>query len=147
MSRIVITLHPNTDHLEMVLNDRMFNTERYSFSREKEAVGAEKVLLNVLNNCVVGIVKAETTKNTLKMEIQEGMLLSELIPPTLTAIKEFVGEKGYDPEIFVNDKRYIEQPEYAVSSDEYDHGRQISPGKKAKPGSVDIGVPYMIWTI
>lgn len=143
-SRIVVLLHPNTKYIEFIMNDRMFNKEEYQFSRKAEAMGPEKTLLRVLNSCTNGVVKAEPGRNAMRVEIQDGFFLYEVVPEILIAIKEFVGEKDYNPEIFVDDRRYIVEPEYAES--DWEIGCQISPGVKAKPGEVDIGVLYTVWS-
>jgi len=144
MSRIVITLHPNTSFMQFVLNDRMFNHEKYCHSRSNDPVGAEEKLLKVLNYYTVGVVSAEASKNKLRVEIERGMMLDEIIPPVITAIKEFVGEKDYEPEIFLEDDRWEVEPVVAEGIDPWDV-RTVEEGRKMAPGRALIGVTYTPW--
>lgn len=145
MSRIVIVLHPNPSYIEFIMNDRMFNQEQYQFSRKEEPNGPEATMLRVLNTYTNGVVKVEPGRNAMRVEIQDGFLLSEVVPEILIAIKAFVGEKDYQPEIFVDERRFVEQPVYSESENNWGDSRLITPGVKAKPGEVDIGVPYGVW--
>lgn len=138
-SRITVVLHQNPSYVTISLNDRLFNKERYSFSRAAQAVGSEKEMLDVLNNCTVGIKSAETGKNELKLELSEGMFIHEVIPAVLIAIKHFVNDPTYQPTVYCNDKRWEVEPE------EDDDGFPRKPGVKVPPKSVNIGVEYVVF--
>lgn len=139
MSRITIILHPNTSRVDVVLNDRMFNKERYSHSRDREAAGAEKVLLDVLNDCTVGVERASASKNTLSLDIADGMLHAEYMPAVIRAVQKFVGESDYKPVIACEDRRYSVAPEYRSD------GWTEKPGIRVAAGKVDIGLEYQAW--
>jgi hypothetical protein len=139
--RLTIILHPNTSRIDVTRNDRVFNYEQYSFSRKAEPVGAEKALLDILNTHIIGIDAAKASKNTLQLEICDGMLLSEFIPQVITAVKHFGGEaEPYNPEIFVENRRYSVDPIY-----DHEDGYTISEGVRERAGTVDIGVPYKVF--
>lgn len=136
-SRITIVLHPNTRYITLTLNDIMFNKEQYSFIRKRQPVGAEKDMLEVLNECTIGISKAETCKNQLKLELTEGMFPSEIIPAVIVAVKHFVNDPEYDPIIFCDDQRWKVWPT------ESEDGWTSRGGVKVAPGSVKLGVQYL----
>lgn len=138
-SRITVTLHPNTSYVTITLNDRLFNKERYSFSRASEAVGAEKEMLDILNSCTIGIVQAETTKNQLKLQICEGMFVNEIIPAVLIAVKHFVSDSSYDPKVYCDDKRWEVEPR------EDGNGFPLTDGVKVARNQADIGVEYEVF--
>jgi hypothetical protein len=140
-SRLTIILHPNPSRVDIVLNDRLFNTEKYSFSRKNEAVGREKELLDYCETCIVGVDRATANKNTLKLEISDGVLLKEFLPQVIVAIKRWGSSvERYEPEIFVDNRRWEESPVY--NSD----GWIIRKGIQQSPGQINIGFPYKIWT-
>ncbi|MNK14386.1 hypothetical protein D3C87_325050 [compost metagenome] len=144
-SRIVVILHPNTSRIDFTINDRMFNREKYCFNREVEAVGPEAAMLDVLNTCTNGIVKAEASRNSMSLEIEDGFYLSEVVPPVITAIKEFVGEKDYTPIVYVDDRRWKKEPVTVDSGDDWMPERVIEQGSKYSPGEANIGVQYVPW--
>lgn len=138
--RITIILHPNTSRIDVTLNDRLFNHEQYSFSRKADPVGAEKVLLDHLNENVVGIEGAKASKNTLQLEVADGMLLREFIPQVITAVKVFGSEiEQYDPVIAVENRRYDVDPVYD------EDGYTVSNGLREAPTAPNIGVPYDVF--
>lgn len=136
-SRLTVTLHPNPRCVTITSNDMLFNKERYSFSRNKQPVGAEKQMLDVLNECTIGISKAETCKNQLKLELTEGMFPSEIIPAVIVAVKHFASDPEYDPLIFCDDQRWKVWPT------ESQDGWHSFGGVKFPPGSANIGVQYL----
>lgn len=140
-SRITVILHPNPTCIDVVLNDRMFNQEQYGFSRKKQAEGAEAAMLDVLNRFTIGIRKAETSKNTLKLEISDGMLPNEIVPAVITAITRFVDEADYSPVIFCDDRRRRVWP--VESGDEW--SSRSTGGVRYNSGEVDLGVEYTPW--
>lgn len=144
-SRIVVILHPNSSRICVTMNDRMFNTEKYAFSREQEAGGREAVMLEVLNKYTNGIVKAETSRNRMSLEVENGFYLSEIIPPVITAIKEFVGDWDYEPVIYVDERRWKKEP-VTEGGDEWGFGeRTIERGIHYAPGEANIGLAYVPW--
>lgn len=138
-SRITVILHPNTSRVSIVLNDRVFNKERYSFSRKAEPIGPEKIMLDVLNDCIIGIINAEAAKNELSLEISECTYPSDYIPQVILAVKNYVGESDYSPVIYCDDRRYTKEPEYNSE------GWTVTPGITEKKGSVNLGIPYVVW--
>lgn len=138
--RLTIILHPNTSRIDIVLNDRKFNNERYYHSRKNEAVGYEKVLLDYCNLYVNGIKNASTGKNVMHLEICDGMLLKEIIPEIIVAIKHWGSSvEPYNPEIYLENRRYEVAPEY------HEDGYPIHPGVREHATKPDIGVPYKVW--
>lgn len=140
--RLTIILHPNPTCMEISLNDRMFNKEKYSFSRKRPAEGAEKKMLEMLEEEIIGIQKAETCKNVLKIEIHDGMRLKEFVPQVITAVKAWAETvEPYNPIIYLDNRRWAREPVYANDDD----WTPVSEGRKQRPGSADIGMPYEIW--
>lgn len=137
-SRITIILHPNESRIDVVLNDTRFNNERYYFSREAEPVGEELAMLEALEN-IIGIEKAETSKNTLSLEISAGMLESEFMPQVIRAVKKFgvvCNGEDYEPRLIVDNRRY------AVCPESNDEGWTTVQGVRQLPNAVNIGLPY-----
>jgi hypothetical protein len=138
--RLTIVLHPNPSRIDIALNDRLFNTERYSFSRKNKPIGAEKALLDYCQTYIVGIGDAKASKNTLQLEIEDGVLLREFIPQVVTAVLRWGGEvEPYTPEIYVDNRRYEVAPTYDAE------GTPTSDGVHEQPGQADIGLPYKVW--
>lgn len=138
--RLTVILHPNPSRIDIALNDRMFNTERYSFSRKQEPAGAEKELLDYCETYVVGVDRAKASKNTLQLEVADGVLLREFIPQVVTAVKRWGSEvEPYAPEIHLDNRRYAVDPTYD------EDGWTTSEGVRERPGLADIGLPYKVW--
>lgn len=144
-SRMTIVLHPNTTRIDIVLNDRMFNTEKYYHSRKREPIGPEKEMLDMLEEHIIGIESARAGKNTVHLEISDGMRLREFMPQVITAVKQWgmAFEPGYQPEVWLENRRWEREPVYC-SSDEWSMGPEV-PGVRQRPDAPDIGVPYQIW--
>ena len=136
-SRITVILHPNPLCVTIVVNDMMFNKERYINTRKTPPIGPEKQLLDVLNECTIGINHAMARKNKLKLELVEGMFPAEVIPAVIVAVKHFASDPEYDPLIFCDDQRWKIWP--TESSD----GVYIRMGEKFPAGSANIGVQYL----
>lgn len=140
--RLTIILHPNPTRIDISLNDRLFNKEKYNFSRKHEPIGAEKVMLDLLEEEVVGIQSAKTCKNVLALEVHDGMRLKEFIPQVVTAVKAWAESvEPYNPIIYLDNRRWEVEPVYANEEDWFPK----SQGIRQKPGAVDIGMPYEIW--
>lgn len=138
--RLTIVLHPNTSRIDIALSDRLFNTEKYSFSRKIEATSKEKELLDYLETYIVGITKASATKNTLQLELAEGVYIREFMPQVITAVKSWgSGVEPYDPAIYVENRRWEREPKYD------DIGWTRVEGVRQPAGQVNIGVPYKTW--
>ena len=138
--RLTIVLHPNPSRIDVALNDRMFNAERYSFSRKQEPVGAERALLDYCETYIVGVGSAKAGKNTLQLEIDDGVLLREFLPQVVTAVKRWGSEvEPYEPEIYVDNRRYSVDPSYDAD------GWTTSEGVREQPGRADIGLAYKVW--
>jgi hypothetical protein len=139
--RLTIILHPNPSCVDIVVNDRMFNKERYSFSRKEEPVGAEKILLDYCQEHIIGIHTAEANKSTLKLKLEDGILLREFIPQLVTAVKRWGSEvEPYNPMICVVNRRWKVE---AVYDD--DMMRTNNPGVRELPNDADLGIPYTTW--
>jgi len=137
--RLTVVLHPNASRIDVALNDRMFNTERYSFSRRREPRGAERALLDYCETYVVGIGGAKASKNVLQLEIEDGVLLREFIPQVITAVKRWGSEvEPYNPEVCVDNRRWETEPVY-------DDMSCIASGVQQRPDQADIGMPYSIF--
>ena len=135
-SRLILILHPNTERAEVVLNDRKFNEEQYHFTRKSEPVEEEALLLAELNS-VIGVKKAEASKNSISLEISPCMYPEEWFPSVLRAVLKW-GGKGYRPSVEVDDRRYKSGQE-----PEYDHDGWVTiEGVKQEKGAVNIGVEY-----
>jgi len=137
--RITIVLHPNTSFVELVTNDRRFNDEQYAFSRKAPPAGDEAVLLDGIDR-VIGIDKVEASKNTLRLEISDGMRLHEFIPAVVGHVKGW-GGKDYEPEIFCDDRRWTREPVYG--SNEF--AGPIDAGVKVLAGTANLGIEYKVW--
>jgi hypothetical protein len=138
--RLVIILHPNTSCIDIALNDRLFNREKYTHSRDTEPVGAEKELLDTLQGEIIGVSRAQAGKNTLRLDLDDGVLLREFMPQVVDAVIRWGSASApYAPEIYVENRRYEEDPEY----DRF--GDQIRRGIRQEPQQADIGLPYKVW--
>lgn len=134
--RLTIILHPNPTYASVMLNDRVFNNEKYPHSRSEDSVDVkEAALLDSVNN-VIGVQETKAGKNEMRIQIADGMLLSEIFPYVIGAVREW---GNYDPEIFVENRRHKVVPVY----DEY--GDVIKDGVRERQGAVNIGVPYKIF--
>jgi hypothetical protein len=139
-TRLTVVLHPNPSRIDIALNDRFFNTERYSFSRKQEPHGAEKDLLDYLQTYIVGVGDAKAAKNVLQLEIEDGVLLREFMPQVITAVKRWGSVvEPYEPEVFVDNRRYDIDPTYDSE------GWTTSDGVRQRPGKADIGLAYKVW--
>lgn len=139
--RLTVVLHPNPSRIDIALSDRLFNTEKYSFSRKKEPVGAERDLLDYCETYVIGVSSANASKNTLQLEIDDGVLLREFIPQVITAIRRWGSAvEPYSPDIYVDNRRYEVEPTYSE-----DGWATTRKGIVERPGSADIGLPYKVW--
>jgi hypothetical protein len=137
--RLTVVLHPNESRIDIVLNDRMFNRERYTHTREQVPEGAEKQLLDSCD-FIVGIESAKASKNTLALEISDGMYLSEFIPRVIDAIKQWgSATEPYEPAIYVDNRRWAVEPTY-----DSEYG-QTSCGLRQSPTEPAIGLPYAVW--
>lgn len=145
-SRVVIVLHPNVSRIDITLNDRLFNTEKYRFSRKEEPQGPEKTLLDSIEN-IIGVEKAEASKNTLSLELSDGLRLREFLPQVMVSLyhwgravnEQHAEQTPYNPEIYVEDRRWKEAPVV-------DEWRTIKAGVCMEPGEANIGLPYTPWT-
>jgi hypothetical protein len=139
--RLTIILHPNPSRIDIAVNDRMFNTEKYSFSRKKAPVGAEQQLLEYCETYIVGIRDAKAAKNILQLDITDGVVLKEFLPQVITAVLQWGStSEPYSPQICVDNRRWKISPVY-----DKDGMRTISHGVRERPDQPDIGIPYGIW--
>lgn len=135
-SRLIVILHPNTERADIVLTDRFFNKEEYSFSRKKAPTGNEERLLKRLGN-LWGIKEAKTSKQELSLELIPGFEPKEWVGNVIELVKEFGGE-DYNPEICVQNRRWAIRPETVYDNDGW--GREIAPG--VRETGIDVGVPF-----
>jgi hypothetical protein len=136
--RLTVVLHPDPSRIDIALNDRMFNTERYSFSRKRDPQAEEKALLDYCETYIVGIGGAKASKNVLQLEIEDGVLLREFIPQVITAIKRWGSAvEPYNPDIYVDNRRWAKEPVYGGDDDT----EILSRGRKQRPDEAVIGLP------
>jgi hypothetical protein len=139
--RLTVVLHPNTSRIDIALNDRLFNTEKYSFSRKNEPTGRERELLDYCETYIVGIGSATASKNVLQLEIEDGVLLREFIPQVITACKRWGSAvEPYNPVVCVDNRRFEIEPVYGEDDS------LVQPGRRQLAHQADIGLPYSAWT-
>jgi len=133
-SRLLIILHPNESRVDIMLSDKKFNDEQYTFSRKKPATGHEERLLKRLKN-VLGIQKAETGGQELSLELVDGTLYDEFVPQVIDIVHEFTGP-DFGQVVYLDDRR-------RDGTTYNDEGWTTNPGVP-KP-TPNLGVEYKIW--
>jgi len=132
-SRIVIIAHPNEQRMDLMVSDKRFNNEKYSFQR-KAPTGHEERMLKRLNN-IFGLESTEARRNELSVELSDGFHWHEVMPKVLDVVREFLGS-DFGKELYLENRRRV--------GDEYDgDGWRTKVGESApKP---NIGVEYKEW--
>jgi hypothetical protein len=134
-SRITIILHPNPKCIDIILNDKFFNKETYSYSRDKKPTGNEERMLKRLMN-IFAIDEARTHRNVLSLRIQECFYHVEFIPLVVEIVKEFTGP-DFAQAVYLDDRRE------KIASRYNEDGDMISRGTKIV--GADIGIPYFTY--
>ena len=134
-SRLTIILHPNPECIDIILSDKFFNKERFSFSRDKKPSGHEERMLNRLSN-IFAITEARTSRNELSLRIQDGSYYEEFMPQVVEIVREFAGP-DHAQVIYLDDRRE------SIPSRWDEDGYQTFRGKKIE--NADIGVPYLLY--